>query len=178
LVVCSGDEEVDLSEVDSYRFVSGITKRVIKTWISLEPQREIPWTKLEKPLSACKVALISSGGMALKGDLPFDQEGERQNPWWGDTSFRVIPRGTRAEQVKVYHQHIDPSFGEADFNCLLPIDRLVELEAEGVIGKTAERHYVFMGYTPQPGKLLSESVPAMIEGLNAEGVDVVLLVPA
>lgn len=167
-----------MSEIDSYRFVSGITKRVIKTWIGLEPQREIPWTSLEKPLTACKVALISSGGMALRSDRPFDQEGERRNPWWGDTSFRVIPRGTQAGEVKVYHLHIDPSFGEADFNCLLPIDRLVDLEMERVIGKAAETHYVFMGYTPQPGKLISKSVPAMIKGLKAEGVDVVVLVPA
>ena len=167
-----------VGEVDSYRFVSGITKRVVKTWISLEASREIPWTGLEKPMSACRVALISSGGIALKTDLPFDQEGERRNPWWGDTSFRVIPRETKTEDVKVYHLHIDPSFAEEDINCLLPIDRLVELEENGEIGKAAERHYVFMGYTPQPGKLLSESVPAMIEGLEAEGVDVVMLVPA
>ncbi len=168
----------DLNEVDSNKFVSGITKRVIKTWISMEPTREIPWTRLAKPLQASKVALISSGGMALKSDRPFDQEGERRNPWWGDTSFRVIPRGTQREDVKVYHLHIDPSFGEKDYNCLLPIDRLVELEASGEIGKAAERHYVFMGYTPQPEKLISESVPAMIEGLKAERVDIVILIPA
>ena len=168
----------DVNEVDPYKFVSGITKRVVKTWISLEPQREIPWTRLDKPIPACKVAMISSGGIARRVDTPFDQEGERQNPWWGDTSYRIIPRETRSEDVRVYHLHIDPTFGEADINCLLPLEPLLELEARGEIGSAAEQHYSFMGYTPQPEKLLSESVPAIIEGLKTEDVDVVILIPA
>ena len=66
--------------VDSFKFTGGVTERTIKIWIKLEPPREIPWTPLEKPLSECRMALISSGGMALKIDTPFDQEGEYQNP--------------------------------------------------------------------------------------------------
>jgi hypothetical protein len=168
----------DVNEVDSYKFVSGITKRVVKTWISLEPHREIPWTALGKPIPACKVAMISSGGIARRVDTPFDQEGERQNPWWGDTSYRIIPRDTLREDVKVYHLHIDPTFADADINCLLPLEPLLDLEGRGEIGRAAEQHYSFMGYTPQPEKLLSESVPAMIEGLKTDGVDVVILIPA
>ena len=68
--------------VDSYRFISGITKRMIRSWISMEPPREIPWTPLAKPLRECTVSLISSAGIALKSDRPFDQEGERRNPWF------------------------------------------------------------------------------------------------
>ncbi|MFN2168218.1 MAG: hypothetical protein ACK2U9_18395 [Anaerolineae bacterium] len=29
--------------VDSYRFLSGITKRMVKSWIKMEQPREIPW---------------------------------------------------------------------------------------------------------------------------------------
>ncbi|MCJ7703392.1 MAG: hypothetical protein MUO62_17545 [Anaerolineales bacterium] len=93
-------------KVDSYKYISGITKRLVKTWISKEEQRDIPWTPLNKPLAESTVALISSGGIALKDDRPFDQEGERLNPWWGDTSFRVIPRQTTEEDVEIYHLHI------------------------------------------------------------------------
>jgi hypothetical protein len=67
--------------VDSYRYISGITKRMIKSWISMEEPREIPWTPLIKPLAECTTSLISSAGIALKTDRLFDQEGERRNPW-------------------------------------------------------------------------------------------------
>ena len=164
--------------VDSYKFISGITKRMVKTWIKMEGPREIPWTMLEKPLSESRVALISSGGIALKTDQPFDQEGERRNPWWGDPSYRVIPRGTKAEEIKLYHLHVDPQFAEADLNSLLPIDRLVELETAGEIGSAAPSHYSIMGYNLQPLVLLKETVPAIIRNLRNEAVDVVVLVPA
>jgi D-proline reductase (dithiol) PrdB len=78
--------------VDSFRFISGITRRMIKTWIGMEEPRPIPWTPLTKPLSECTVALLSSAGIALKTDTPFDQERERRNPWWGDPTYRRLPK--------------------------------------------------------------------------------------
>ena len=164
--------------VDSYKFISGITKRMVKTWIKMETPRDIPWTPLEKQLSECKVALLSSGGVALKTDRPFDQDGERQNPWWGDSSYRVIPQGTKAKEIKLYHLHIDSQYAETDLNSLLPIDRLIELEAEGVIGRAAASHYSTMGYNLQPLVLLQKTIPAIIRNLREEAVDVVVLVPA
>ena len=103
----------------------------------METPRDIPWTPLEKPLYECRVALISSGGIALKSDIPFDQQGERHNPWWGDPTHRVIPRGTKTEDIKLYHLHVDPSYVEADINCLLPIERLDQLAAAAEIGAVA-----------------------------------------
>ena len=164
--------------VDSYRFISGITKRMIKTWVGMEKPRPIPWTPLAKPLSDCTVALVSSAGIALKTDRPFDQEGVRQNPWWGDPSYRVLPRTATAHDVGVYHLHIDPSFALQDLNCLLPLQRLLELEEAKVIGRSALHHYSFMGYILEPKTLLEESVPAIIRHLRDDQVDVVVLVPA
>jgi len=165
-------------QVDSFAYLEGISKRVIKSWIENEPEREIPWTALKKPLSECTVALISSGGLALKTDQPFDQEGERQNPWWGDPTFRVIPQTATTADIKLYHLHVDPTFVEQDINCLLPLQRLSELEELGEIGRVADAHYSFMGYNLHPEQLLEESTPAIITGLQAEGVDAVVLIPA
>ena len=164
--------------IDSYKFLSGITKRLAQNWAKMEVPKSIPWTPLAKPLSECRVALISSGGIALKTDIPFDQEGERQNPWWGDPSYRIIPRGTKTEEIKLYHLHVDPVPAEADLNCLLPIDRLIELEAAGEIGAAAPSHYTFMGYNLQPKVLLEETTLAIIRNLRDEAVDAVVLVPA
>jgi hypothetical protein len=121
---------------DSYRFISGVSKRMIKSWIKLESPREVPWTPISKPLSDCTVALISTGGIALKSDKPFDQEREHRNPWWGDPSYRIIPHRTNTANIRVYHMHIDQRPAEKDMNCLLPSDRLKELVE---MGGSAER---------------------------------------
>ena len=164
--------------VDSYRYIGGVTRRMVQTWIKLEPEREIPWQPLTKPLSDCTVALLSSGGIALKTDEPFDQAGECENPWWGDPSYRKIPRTTQTEDIRVWHQHIDPTLGESDINCLLPIERLNELERLGKIGRSADTHYSTMGYVLNPTELLEQSVPDIINSLAADAVDLVVLVPA
>jgi D-proline reductase (dithiol) PrdB len=164
--------------VDSFRFISGITKRMIKNWISMEKPRPIPWTPLAKPLSECNVALLSSAGIALKNDQPFDQEGERQNPWWGDPTHRVIPKTATEEDIRLYHLHIDPFYAEQDLNCLFPLRRLQEMEHSGRIGRMSNRHYSIMGYILNPERLLQETVPALIRNLKEDMADVVVLVPA
>lgn len=163
--------------VDSYRFVEGITRRVIKSWIALEQPRQIPWTPLAKPLTECRLALVSSGGVALKSDQPFDQEGEQRNPWWGDPSYRVIPQTVTTQDIRLYHLHVDPSFAEQDLNCVLPIQPLKELERLGEIGSLAANHYSFMGYLVSADEFLEKSAPAIVQHLQAEAVDGVVLVP-
>jgi D-proline reductase (dithiol) PrdB len=165
-------------KVDSYRFLNGLTRRTVKSWIKLETPRQIPWTAVKKPLCECALSLISSAGLALRSDPPFDQKIERENPWYGDPSYRVIPQTARTADVKMYHLHVDPFFVEQDLNCLLPVEPLCDLEVEGVIGCAAEKHYSFMGYTVQPVILLEKSVPRMIEELRDEQIDLVVLVPA
>jgi D-proline reductase (dithiol) PrdB len=164
--------------VDSFRFVSGITRRMVETWIKKEEPRPIPWTPMAKPLSECTVALISSGGIAMKDDTPFDQEGERRNPWWGDPTFRVIPKTATEEDVRVYHLHINPTYALRDLNCLLPLRQLEEMELQGEIGRAAATHYSVMGYLLKPEVFLRESIPAIIQRLKDEQVDLVVLVPS
>jgi hypothetical protein len=48
---------------------------------------EIPWAPLRKPLSECTVALVSTGGVHLRSDRPFNLN--------GDPTFRVIRRRRR-----------------------------------------------------------------------------------
>ena len=164
-------------EVDSYRYLHRLTGRVVKSWIDREQPGEIPWTPLEKPLEQCTIALISSAGIALNDDRPFDQEGERKNPWWGDPTFRVILRTATEQDVFISHLHINTDPAQEDLNCLLPLQRLLELEAAGEVGRSAESHYSIMGYILRPRQLLEESVPAMIRLLQADGVDAAVLVP-
>ncbi|HEY3312796.1 MAG TPA: glycine/sarcosine/betaine reductase selenoprotein B family protein [Anaerolineales bacterium] len=164
--------------VDSYKYLDILTRQMALSWIKMAVPGLIPWTPLSRPLADCTVALVSSGGIAQKTDLPFDQESERKNPWWGDPTYRVIPRSVTEQDVEIYHLHINPNFARQDLNCLLPIQRLNELETERVIGKSAMLHYSYMGYILQPQTLLEESVPQIIRSLRDERVDIVVLVPA
>ena len=167
-------------EVNSYQFCGRATARIARSWIEREqdPERPLPpWTPLSKTLSECNVAFISSAGIVMLDDPPFDQEGERQNPWWGDPSYRVIPSTATEEDVRVCHLHINTEFAEQDLNCVLPLQRLQELAGEGVIGRSADEHYSYMGYILDTQDLLEQSVPRIIAGLQVQEVDAVVLVP-
>lgn len=164
-------------EVNSYKFLDLLVTRMVKKWIALEEPREIPWTPLTKTLNECTVALISSAGLARNTDQPFDQEGEKRNPWWGDPTYRVLPRDTKAKDVKLYHMHINPALVENDLNTIFPLQRLLEMEKTGEIGQAAPNHYSYMGYILEPEVLLQKSVPAIIKQMKADQVDAALLVP-
>lgn len=164
--------------IDSYRFMDFATRQVMKAWAARHEQGVIPFTPLAKPLSECTVALISTAGIARNDDQPFDQERERRDPWWGDPSFREIPLGTTEQDVRLYHMHIDPRFGQADLDVVLPMRRLTELAREGVIGQPAPRHYSLMGYILEPSVLVGETAPAIADLLRSDRVDAAALVPA
>lgn len=168
----------DPAEIDHNLCLDFISRKVMRRWMEHEvPPAVIPWTPLRKGAANSTVAIVSSAGVALRTQPPFDQEGERRNPWWGDPSYRLIPRDTRTSDIRLYHLHIDTSFGEQDVNCVLPLERLAELECFDEIGSSAPTHYSFMGYLLRPDEFLRTSVPHMIERMHDEQVDLALLVP-
>ena len=164
--------------IDSYRFLDFASRQVMKAWTSRQEPGLIPFTTLKKPLKECTVALLSTAGVARNDDRPFDQDGERRNPWWGDPSYRAIPLGTTEKDVRLYHLHIDPRFGESDLDVVLPMRRLMELSREGVVGPPAPTHYSTMGYILDPAELLQKTAPAIVERMRSDGVDAAALIPA
>ena len=128
----------------------------------------IPWAPLRKPLSECRVALITTGGVHLASDRPFHLN--------GDATFRVIPKDAVAGDLAISHQAYDRTDALRDINLVFPLERLRELESEGVIGNLAEENYGF-GLMGSAARL----IPAMKEvarRIKDAGVDLVLLVPA
>jgi len=164
--------------MDSYRFLDFASRRIMKAWAARQEHGVVPFTRLGKPLRECTVALVSTAGVARRDDRPFDQEGERRNPWWGDPSFREIPLGATENDVRIYHLHVDPRFAEADLDVVLPMRRLSELAAEGVVGHPAPTHYSTMGYILEPTELLEQTAPAIADRMLAERIDAAALVPA
>lgn len=168
--------------MDPYRFLDFATRQILRAWVKRlskeNASHSIPWTVLKKPLSDCTISLISTAGVALKEDVPFDQEGERMNPWWGDPTHRVIPLGSTEKNVRLYHMHIDRRYGESDLNVVLPMQRLEELARQGVVGKAASRHYSIMGYQLDSEILKQETAPKMLDELKDSVVDGAILIPA
>lgn len=164
--------------LDPYHYASTFTRRVMEAWIAREPRRPPVFAPLSKPLSSCRVALVTSAALALRDDLPFDQAGERANPWWGDPSFRVIPQGATERDIAAWHLHTDPRPLVEDLDCALPTRRLAELIEQGVVGSAAPRHLSFMGYHLDTYQLELETAPLMLETLRQDDVDAALLAPS
>jgi len=166
--------------IDSYRFLDFATRQIIKAWVGREGAHTppVPWTPLPRPLAQCTVALVSTAGVARRDDAPFDEAGEQRNPWWGDPSYRRIPLGTTEAEVGLHHLHIDRRFGAQDLDVVLPMRRLTELAAAGVVGRPAPSHYSIMGYQLRPEVLEQETAPALARDMQREGVDAAALVPA
>jgi D-proline reductase (dithiol) PrdB len=163
--------------IDSFRYLSPASAKIVKTMIAMAPRDPVPWTPLPRPLGEATVALISTAGLSMLADPPFDAEGERQNPWWGDPSYRVIPRTATESDIAASHLHVDTAYLQQDLDVALPLRRLAEAQAEGRIGRVAPSHYSFMGYLLDPTEFLERSVPAMIERMRAEAVDAAVFVP-
>ncbi len=132
---------------------------------------DTPITPPGRPLEECTLALLTTGGLHLKTDEPFDT-GYLQ----GDCSYRMIPGDVRHEDLAVSHESYDHRYINADLNCVFPIDRMREYAAEGRIGALSERHYSFMGHILETGPLV-ENARAVGRLLRDEGVDVAFLTP-
>jgi D-proline reductase (dithiol) PrdB len=128
-----------------------------------------PWQPLDKPLSECRIGLIASGGVYLLGQVAFHYK--------DDTSFRMIPRDTKLEDLRATHFAYDLSGVRQDPNVVFPLGTLRTLVRDGIVGELAAHAYTFMGGIYSTRRVREELAPALTEQLLAEHVDAVLLVP-
>ena len=168
----------DTHEVDSWRFLPRRLAALLKARIESSPEAApIPFTPLVTPLTTARVALISTAGISQPPDPPFDMDGERANPMWGDPSWRRIRAGSGAEDIEVNHLHIDTGYIRRDIDVALPLTRLAELAAADEIGSVAPTHYSVMGFQLDQTTQLNESAPAIAAAMREEGVTAALLAP-
>jgi len=111
---------------------------------------------------------VSTAGVHLCSDTPFDLK--------TDASFRIIPRSAGNTELCITHEHYDRRDAVRDPNLVFPLERLLELETEGVIGRVADVNYGF-GFTEDPLDLMApgRKVGSLLAQAN---VDLVVLVPA
>ena len=165
--------------VDGFQFLPPGLRAWIRNYISeREFKGSIPWTAISKPLSQTTLSLVTSAGISLKSDPPFDMEREKQEPMWGDRSYRKIPRGTTEKEINVNHLHIKTAYILQDINVILPLARMAEFEEEGIIGRLAPTAHSFYGFQWENTDFLKESFQPISQNMKAEGVEAVLLTPA
>ncbi len=165
--------------VDSYRFLPRSFIPLYENPGRLEGEDQPILTPFTPRLADATIALLSSAGLSLSGDqAPFDLDGERANPMWGDPSYRVLPQAMAGRSLTMSHLHVNPADILADHNVALPTDRLDELVAAGRVGHAAPQHLSVMGY--QEAGLAAwrnETAPAIVELLRSQGADGVVLAP-
>jgi len=137
--------------------------------------REIPWTPLSKPLAESVVALVTTAGVHLKSQEPFDMEDPD-----GDPSFRAIPTDAARADLTITHKYYDHSAADRDINVVLPLDRIQELFTEKRVGGIPPFAYGFMGHIdgPHVTTLMERTAPDVAGRLKKNSVDAVVLTPA
>ncbi|HUT14851.1 MAG TPA: glycine/sarcosine/betaine reductase selenoprotein B family protein [Anaerolineae bacterium] len=145
-----------------------------------------PFTLLRKPISESRLVLLTSSGHFVEGQDPepfgvknmtqkeaIDRIGEfaRTEP-----QLSSIPIDTPRERLRVRHGGYDIRAAQADPNVAFPLDRLVELRNEGLIGELLPEAYSFVGATSQT-RLLKQAGPKWVKMLTQQQIDAALLVP-
>ncbi len=172
---------MDASEktVNGFRFLPpGLAAWIRRRIPEGEFKSAIPWAPMARPLNHATLALVTSAGISLKSQAPFDMEREKREPLWGDRSYRAIPRGSAAKDIQARHLHINTAYIEQDINVMLPLERMAEFEQEGIIGRLADTHYSFYGFQWENLDFIREAIAPMAVQMQAEGVGAALLTPA
>lgn len=136
---------------------------------------DIPWAKPQRPLKEAVVALVTTGGVHLKTQEPFNMADPN-----GDPTFREIPADTPSALITITHDYYDHRDAERDLNLVLPLQRLREMMEAGALKALHPVAYSFMGHIdgPHMQTLQEEAAPAIAHKLANAGVDYALLVPA
>ena len=149
-----------------------------KSFLSVYPWKNckpVSITKLVKPLNQCKVSIVSSAGLYIKGE----QQKFDNNIKGGDYSHRIIPNSVEMESLHDAHRSksFDHKGLKSNSATGMPIPQLKTLEKESVIGILNDRHYSIMGSMFTTGRFVKNTVPKIVDSLLKDKVDCVLLVP-
>ncbi len=159
------------------RFMSsarGLVERAMRPLAAADRSSEIPFTPMEKPLGETRVSLITTTGVYLEGQEPFDVDAAL-----GDSSYRAIPSDVDVRLLRIAHTHYPHDRAKQDINVIFPLERLRELVEEGVIGSLSTNFYSF-GFDLHVQELVNPETGTAHEvarALREDQVDVALFTP-
>ena len=143
----------------------------IRAMVGAIPFAEVDGTPVTeaKPLSEAKVAIVTTAGFRLAGEVDVWQP--------GDVGYTELPAAMRDMQLSHFSPNFDRVGVAQDINTVYPVDRLDEMAADGTIGSVNHRHFSFMGAQFDLSEILQDAGPAVAQQLLDDEVDVVLLTP-
>lgn len=114
--------------------------------------------------------MISTAGTYVSGQVAFYTK--------DDTSIRAVPSNTPAEEIRFAHI-MENYLVEArqDPGTVFPVEALNQLQQEGVIGELANNFFSCMGGIYSRNRVNTELIPNLEAAVNAEQLDLLLLVP-
>lgn len=122
-------------------------------------------------LAKRRVALVTTAGIHLRSDRPFDTGG-------AGIDYRVIPGDVAPADLVMSHASVnfDRTGFQSDWNVVFPLDRLRELVRDKIVGAVAAFHYSFMGAIPKVERY-EPKARELAALLVQDKVDAVLLTP-
>ena len=135
---------------------------------------DIPFTRLDKPISQCRVGLVTTSDIAVK-----TESGEREKH---DAIALVgnvysIPFEITVDRLYSRNEHYDQHATTLDdVNAYCPVTRLQELAERGRIGGVAPRfHGVYTSYSQRV--TIERDAAEVLRRCREDGIDVALLTP-
>jgi hypothetical protein len=94
-----------------------------------------------------------------------------------DLSYRLLPRDRGVDDILFAHKTPIRAFAEADPNVAYPLERMLDLEREGSIGRYADVAVSMVGSIRLYEELATETAPKIVEEMRAIGTDLLLVLP-
>ncbi|HVC24151.1 MAG TPA: hypothetical protein VND23_00205 [Acidimicrobiales bacterium] len=128
-----------------------------------------PWEPIAVALERARVMILSSAGVHLRDDPPFEPT--------NDLTVRRIPAGVAPSALRPSHPSPIRRPGMLDVNVVHPYERLAELAASGEIGGVTDHHLSILGAIKTLVPVVEEMGPHVASEARESGADLVLLVP-
>ena len=120
-----------------------------------------PFVQVRRALPMLNLALITSTGAFIDRTVPFDLDTKD-----GDVSFREIPIEVEAADLRFSAKGFDPKSVIEDRNSEILIDRLLEYQANSVIGSLNSVWWSISSYIPN-AKMVSEDLAPKLADLSS-----------
>ena len=94
-----------------------------------------PLTALDKALQSCRVTMLTSGGVSHCSMPGFDADARN------DHRLDAVGGEADSKDFEINDSYYNHDDANQDINCVFPIDRLRELQTDGLIGEVAPRSW-------------------------------------
>src|SRR5580700_8590856 len=148
------------------RLFEEITGRKFENRPVFDPPRLTP---LRKSIAESTIGLFASCGAQLPED-PLLGETE-------DISYRLIHRDTPMSRLVIAHKTKVRKWAAEDLNVAFPLERMRELESEGAFRRLAHTSVSMVGSIQRYTELVEQTVPAIKQIYDSQGVDLVFVFP-